>query len=411
VVASAIDGLKAAPMLSDLEESRLREASGVDRLDLQPIAARHDLPLGAGLSASNARATSDFTEFDGNLFSAVDSPSELHRVLESVQRISASGIETWATCPFQFFLGRVLRVTSTDRPEDGWTVDPLERGSLIHDILEHFFKELQRQDRLDHLDDYTPADHHLLDALADECFAELERRGVTGHPLVWENTSAAIRADLRTFLVKDERWRREEGWRPRYFEQAFGIDDPASWAPLELEFAGTHVRFRGYMDRVDVHRSGRRAFLYDYKTGGRTSYAGMENDPVLAGKHVQLALYRRAVLASIPDLEDVDGAYWFVSSRGEFKMLSLTVSQLNADQRLADVLEGTARGILAGAFPQVPGNETVRPGKFSWDNCAYCAFDRICPAGRDAVFERKQATPGYTLHASLAAASTHASDA
>ena len=72
-----------------------------------------------------------------------------------MRRISASGIESWATCPFQFFLGRVLRIDATDRPEDGWTVDPLERGSLVHRILERFFKDLRSAGRFDELDTYA----------------------------------------------------------------------------------------------------------------------------------------------------------------------------------------------------------------------------------------------------------------
>ena len=307
VVTSAINGLGAAPILSDLEDRRLREAAAVESLVHQPIAARDDLPLGAGLAASAARAASDFTIFDGNVAELAISSGDVGRLLQAARRVSASGIETWATCPFQFFLGRVLRVDATDRPEDGWTVDPLERGSLIHRILERFFKELKRSGRLVGLGAYSSADHQLLEDIAAESFVDLERRGVTGHPLVWENTSAAIRADLRTFLLKDERWRRErpQYLEPRFFEQPFGMDTPESWAPLELDIAGVHVRFRGFIDRVDLDQSGRSAYLYDYKTGSTSTYGEINKDPVMAGKHVQLALYRRAVLAAIPDLEEV----------------------------------------------------------------------------------------------------------
>ena len=42
-----------------------------------------------------------------------------------------------------------------------------------------------------------------------------------------------------------------------------------------------------------------------------------------------------------------------------------------------------------------------RPGKFSWDNCVYCEFDRVCPAGRDGVWERKRSAAGYQIHAAL----------
>ena len=120
----------------------------------------------------------------------------------------------------------------------------------------------------------------------------------------------------------------------------------------------------------------------------------------MAGKHVQLMLYRRAVLASLTDVEEVEGKFWFITSRGDFKMLPDQTSP-DADRRLVEVLDGAARGMLAGAFPMVPGEETMRPGKFSWENCVYCDFDRICPAGRDAVWERKRAAPGYQHHAGL----------
>jgi ATP-dependent helicase/nuclease subunit B len=406
VVTSSLNGLRGTPALADLEEIRLRQAASVERLQSEPIAARADLPLGRGLLAIDSRATSDFSAYDGNVGELVASATDLNRLLRTAQTISASGIETWATCPFQFFLGRVLRVNTTERPEDAWSVDPLERGSLVHHILERFFRALTTAGRFDGLTDYSSDDRQLLEDIADTCFVDLEARGVTGHPLVWENTAAAIRADLRTFLIKDERWRRDEGLRPAFFEQPFGSErDPRSWPALALQFAGIDVSFRGYIDRVDLDPGGRRAFLYDYKTGSTTSYNGMSKDPLMAGKHVQLALYRRAVLASIPDLEDggVDGAFWFVSSRGGFKMLPADEPLHDPDRRLTEVLERTARGILDGVFPQVPGNETARPGKFSWDNCVYCAFDRVCPAGRDAVWERKQFTPGYVLHASLTA--------
>ena len=134
-------------------------------------------------------------------------------------------------------------------------------------ILERFFRELQVRGRLAGLGAYSSADHQLLEEIAESCFLELEARGVTGHPLVWENTSAAMLVDLRTFLVKDERWRGEEGLAPTYFEQPFGIrKDSRSWPALALRFAGIDVTFRGYIDRVDVDPTRGRAFLYDYKT-------------------------------------------------------------------------------------------------------------------------------------------------
>ncbi|MBV9327888.1 MAG: PD-(D/E)XK nuclease family protein, partial [Chloroflexi bacterium] len=270
VVGSTTNGIQRAPRLSDLEDRRLRESADADQLTFHAMAARSDLPLGAGLTVSGARASADFTPFDGNGEIALDT----HRILQSVRRISASAIESWATCPFQFFLGRVLRVDATDRPEDGWSVDPLERGSLVHRILERFFKQLRGAGRFDGLDQYSSADYQLLEDIAQDCFGDLERRGVTGHPLVWESTRATIRADLRTFLARDERWRAERRLQPRLFEQPFGMrQTDAAWPALDVTIAGQSISFRGSIDRIDVVEdpTGRRAFLYDYKTGSTST--------------------------------------------------------------------------------------------------------------------------------------------
>src|SRR5207248_2538897 len=100
VVRSTVNGIQTAPWLSDLEDRRLRESARADRLAVHAMAVRDDLPLGAGLAATNARASADFTPYDGNI-EVVVGPGEVQRVLDSMQRISATGIESWATCPFQ----------------------------------------------------------------------------------------------------------------------------------------------------------------------------------------------------------------------------------------------------------------------------------------------------------------------
>src|SRR5205807_2958020 len=101
---------------------------------------------------------------------------------------------------------------------------------------------------------------------------------------------------------------------------------------------GISASFRGSIDRIDLDPSGRRAFLYDYKTGSTNAYGRLNDDPVMAGKHVQLMLYRRAVLAALPEVEDASGVYWFITSRGEFKMLP-GEQPIDGDSRLVDVLE------------------------------------------------------------------------
>ena len=75
---------------------------------------------------------------------------------------------------------------------------------------------------------------------------------------------------------------------------------------------------------------------------------------------------------------------------------------MDASARLAEVLAVIDCGVRAGAFPQVPGTEQERPGRSTWDNCAYCPFDRVCATGRDLLWERKREDPVAAIHGELA---------
>ena len=86
--------------------------------------------------------------------------------------VSASALERWATCPFQYFLSRVLRLETLPDPESD-EISPLERGSLVHKILERFVGRPGREIE------------NLL-AQAEEEFAYAERSGMTGYHLLWE---------------------------------------------------------------------------------------------------------------------------------------------------------------------------------------------------------------------------------
>jgi hypothetical protein len=42
-----------------------------------------------------------------------------------------------------------------------------------------------------------------------------------------------------------------------------------------------------------------------------------------------------------------------------------------------------AEGIEAGVFPGVPGDEAWRPGGPTFEHCAICDFNSMCPTDRD----------------------------
>ena len=407
VVHSAQDGVQRGIARADLEDRRLHDAAGWrtrSRLLAQhPLARRTDLPLGRALRLAEARRSRQLTEFDGNLSALAPTSRRLAGLLDGSSIVSASAIQCWASCGFRYFLERVVRVEPTLAPEDLWTLTPLDRGSLIHTILEDFFQALNRQGRPRLDEPYGAADHTSIQDLARRHFAQFAQSGAIGHPLAWENAQRTILADLRVFLAFDAAWRAEQRLLPRLFEQAFGItarqSGPTSWPALSVRFGDRSIHFRGFVDRIDLDLLGGRAFVFDYKNGRGDEYTGLDKDPVAAGQHVQLALYSRAVRQNLAGVSDVDGAFWFITSRGEFKRQGTTADRASVDRRLDEVLEIVGRGIQNGAFPQVPGGPHHLGG---FANCAFCDFTRICPARRDSLHTRKGDHPLSAIHGTLA---------
>ena len=189
------------------------------------------------------------------------------------------GSRAWAACPFHFLLGRVLGVAGTEDVEDErwWQIDAAERGSLIHKILERFFREVAASGRPEPGAAYGPEDVQRMEAIAAEEFESAAARGVIGHPLVWDNQRAVILADLRTLLQRDAEQRGAGGWRPAHLEQGFGWGE-AGWPPVTISLPdGRGVVLRGFIDRVDRAEGAFR--VIDYKTGPGTEDRGERGQP------------------------------------------------------------------------------------------------------------------------------------
>lgn len=375
-----------------------------------PLGLRTDLPLRHTLGVIASRNSSQFTEYDGNI-SDVIADSALAGGLDGVSS-SPTGVEKWAACGFRYFLERVLRVAPTEKPEDEerWETDRLAYGTLIHGILERFLSGLRADGRPGPGKAYTDSDRALLHGIAEEEFRALEARGGTGHPLIWQNERAAILIDLDNFLREDVELRRG-GFVPAVFEQMFGFRDrPESWpsvvAPLD---DGRYAEFRGIIDRVDFApglESPTSAQVVDYKTGKAMKQAELDADPVVAGTRLQLAVYAGAVQEFAAQrgitLAAAFGSYWFVTSGSKFESVRVPASQ-QTEARLRDVARIVDEGIREGAFLAVPGDESFRPpNRTTWDNCAYCEYDRICPTSRQVAYERKRDDGAASLHQSLA---------
>jgi RecB family exonuclease len=347
-------------------------------------------PLRRALTLGRLRNMGRVTEWDGDVSAASTKSNRLSSVSAPIH--SSSSLERWARCPFSYYLGNVLGLGAVERPEEILSITALNKGVLIHDILETFFNTVLQKGSVPRPgEDWTDGHLEALIRIAEEAFTEAQVTGQTGKRLLWEMEKADIVADLEAFLVEDSRLRERFNVTPQSVEARFGFGED-SWEASEVELSdGRTIRFRGMIDRVDIDESGRRALVTDYKTGSITPYSGLNQDPLDGGRKLQLPIYSLATRQQMGNDVVVSAAYWFISSRSKFGLRPAAPVEIDdVSDRFKDVVAEITKGIGSGMFPANPGPRSYFGG---FENCAFCEFDRICPTRRDVVWERKSADP------------------
>jgi ATP-dependent helicase/nuclease subunit B len=196
------------------QEHRLRAL--LDHTGAGFAVARHELcaldaPFARGVDVTIARASHDFTRFDGNLAGCdLAGPADPDVV------VSPTRLQTYAANPFDYLLGSVLHVDIPELPEERYELTPLDRGNLVHEILDQFLREvLQRPEGVPTPDSaWTDADRARLRALADARCSAYEAQGLTGRRLFWHRDRRRILAELDRFLTEDSAVRRAYEFRP-----------------------------------------------------------------------------------------------------------------------------------------------------------------------------------------------------
>ncbi|MCK9298092.1 MAG: exodeoxyribonuclease V subunit gamma [Methanoculleus sp.] len=306
---------------SDLPDSRLAAARRAGAL-----LARGEVPAGMPppltlreavrrLNVENYHRKGGYdSPYDGMLG---DDPALTERFGDGAV-FSPTALETYADCPFRFYLERVLGLAPLPQIDPDLTAQ--ERGALVHRIAYRFYSGWTCDGNGPVTDAcYADALRRILDAGREEAerFAfetpawAADKEHLLGSP-------AAGRGLLERFL-RHEAEVAASRFVPHAFEVSFGL--PV--APGEVDAAsvpdavviplgdGT-IRLRGRVDRVDVMSDGR-FMITDYKTG--SSHHRLKD--IMAGKALQLPLYLRAV-ETLTGREGVAGTYYTLR-RGEVR--------------------------------------------------------------------------------------------
>lgn len=305
------------------------------------------------------RRTRRFGPFDGVV------PAALVAARGTLERdLTATALENFAVCPYRFFLSQVLRIRARGEPEQTLQIAPLQRGNLVHAILDELVQQFLAGGAswAEFLDGAGAA----LAQIMERRFAELPA-GVTGLPLSWDLIRRQVAEELAAYLKQEQRQAGAPG--------AAGAAAGGAWQPVaaEREFRGVPVaagqrrlRFAGRIDRIDRGAGGPR--IVDYKTGagGRDSATGYR-----AGRSLQLPVYLHAAAhLQQAEVAECSAELHYVSERAAYRRLPLSGAQLAADPRFGEVLAAMAEAIASGAFFYQPGEGRA--------NCRWCDYRDVC---------------------------------
>ena len=344
---------------SDFRRAVLAAAPHVAPRLLRELWAGYERYERARASRNEAR----FGEYDG-VIDAEAAPGDLLK-----QATTPTELETYATCPYRYFMKRVLNVAAVPEPGEALEMTPLDRGTLVHAILERWVR-----DAIDEQADWPTylRNHEQLMQIAQEEFARADLRGLAGHAASWNVMREEILGDLERVL-KAERQRAEAGYRPERVEMRFQDVD----IPLP---DGTSLRFSGRIDRVDRGPEG--LVATDYKTGSVRKQAA----DYVSGAALQLPIYLRAAAHEFGvEASTVRAEYWYATRKGNFTRSGLSGADIERDDALGTVLATISEGIRAGRFFPYPGRGSRRR-----PNCTYCDYLPVCATDVDRRFDAKQ---------------------
>jgi hypothetical protein len=297
-------------------------------------------------------------------------------------------LEGLARCPWQTFLGRVLKLEALPDPLEGPPrVEAAYRGSLAHDYLERLvgrpvrtLRELVESGVAEPLSEWPPEDEFTRELLA--AARRLLRREGIAYPGLAPVLAAAARPYLETARQLHLEDRAEPAVRAAEVYGETTLPDPGGH--------GRRIFFKA--DRAELFDGSLR--LTDFKTSKPPSSAG---DPtqrykgllgrMAKGALLQAPVYARAGRELLGGDAVSEGRYLHLSTDVDTDRL---VFPLDADDEVATALfEQVAGALLAlwdagGLFPRLERVETEEEPKA----CDYCDLKEACARGDSGVRRR-----------------------
>jgi ATP-dependent helicase/nuclease subunit B len=339
--------------------------------------------FGRALAAEAARfGTTEFTPYDGIIQDGALLNSVATRLINDKAAVSPTRLEAYASCPFSYLMRFVYGLDAIDEPEHVPQISPLDRGSLIHDILWEFMTKVVADESLPLRTEHGD----VLERIALNRLTRFERSQVIGYPLTWLIERRRILSDLAGFLQREaDEAAAGSPYAPSYFEVRFGMrrrkgqSEESGFSqdrPAELKLKdGRSMRFRGRIDRIDVDAKGKKSRVIDYKTGG----VNKKGDGCLhGGTALQLPIYLLAASQLLKGFKADYAAYDYCTSKGGYQRVRFDSGHWKEKvDSFKWIVSTILDGIKGGRFYRVP----------DMNLCRFCDAKPFC--GSSAMTEIK----------------------
>ncbi len=253
---------------------------------------------------------------------------------------SASRLESYGTCPFEFFIAYAMELEPRVEAEEGFDVRML--GSMLHKILEDVYSGVE------------------LTMAAGKVFASAPEEYGFRPTALWTQQQAELLRALEKTI--DELNKVSQGYTPKKMEARFGMGEPS----LVLQTSAGEVRLHGYIDRLDAAPDGSLRVI-DYKAGS----AAISASHLKEGRRLQLPIYALAARDAL-GLGDVSSGFYWHIQKAEASSLKL------------EKFEGGVNGAFETAIAHIGRHVTgIRAGHFEpkapEEGCpSYCPAVNFC---------------------------------
>jgi len=341
------------------------------------------------LSIDKTRLENPFgeTEYTGNISVNINEEAKTKLSEQKEKQYSASQLEEYAKCPFQYFLKRILQLETIEEPTE--ELESFELGSIIHSILYEFYNTITEQKiQLAGCDDQTfDKCEELIFSLAEKKLGKLKLNSTV---IFYEKEKilgiAGNRKKSILYKFLEEERNNSEGFKPKYFEFVFGQFKNSGDEKTDELFVG-EVSVRGKIDRIDINEDENSFKVIDYKLSGKKP----TKRDLETGLSLQLPLYlyasKKLIEAELDTESDPAAAIIYSLKLNNKEFGEKIIHLSNSNKPAKDDLIGSNNELIRICNQFIPAYvKNITEGKFNLsvledrENkvCRFCDFKSIC---------------------------------